>query len=417
MKEFIAIGNITNDLPDNPSGEPRVGGGVTYAAIAAHRLGMESKIITKAPANHPYLGQISLLGVDITRLETFSEDKVDHITTFRNTYDTEGNRTQHVSEAQEMIGKNDLPNFPKVGKDPIFFVSPVLDDVLGGGIKVGTSTIITGIYKGGKTCTCLHIAKKFQKAGYKVYYLNIEHRLTKRDLEGVEDLDLSSDKFEVIQSREGCILSGEDFLRVLRSKIETETKCLFIADSYSSLCSQELFDGDIGDRFRDPMPLKLSAFCKVVSAYLSINNNTLIGITHEIANQAPSMGPNKKMKVEASGNKIQYASDYKLRVQFSKPIVGSDGKSEIGKEINWHCTWSCLGPPNREGITRLIYNQGIDEIGELVNIAIECGAVKKAGSWFSGGEDNAQGLEKFMILLKEKPEILENIQNDMKNRL
>lgn len=129
MKEFIAIGNITNDLPDNPSGEPRVGGGVTYAAIAARRLGMESKIITKAPANHPYLGQISLLGVDITRLETFSEDKVDHITTFRNTYDDDGNRTQHVSEAQEMIGKNDLPNFPKVGKDPIFFVSPVLDDV------------------------------------------------------------------------------------------------------------------------------------------------------------------------------------------------------------------------------------------------------------------------------------------------
>lgn len=302
-------------------------------------------------------------------------------------------------------------------KYDIISISPVIDDIMGGGFKVGTSMIITGVFKGGKTCTTLHIAKKFQAAGYKVYYLNIEHRLTKRDLEGIDGLDLSEDKFAVVQSTPGTILSGEDFLRILRSKIETESNCLFIADSYSNLCSQELFDGDIGDRFRDPMPLKLSAFCKVVSSYLAINNNTLIGITHEIANQAPSMGGAKKLKIEASGNKIQYASDYKLRVKYSGAITGADGKSEIGKEINWVCTWSCLGPPNREGTTRLIYNKGIDEVGELVNIAIECGAVKQAGAWYSIGEHKAQGLEKFMVMLGEHPELLGVIKSTVNERL
>lgn len=296
----------------------------------------------------------------------------------------------------------------------IINISPVLDDILGGGIRVGTSTIITGIYKGGKTCTCLHIAKKFQQKDYKIYFFNIEHRLTKRDLESIEGLDLSDSKFEIVQSVPGQILSGEDYLRILRAKIETETNCLFIADSYSNMCSQELFDGDVGDRFRDPMPLKLSAFCKVISSYLSINNNTLIGITHEIANQAPM---SRKLKIEASGNKIQYASDYKLRVQFSKPIMGTDGKTQAGLEINWACPWSCLGPPNREGVTRLIFNKGIDEVGELVNIAIECNVVKKAGSWISFEDLQAQGLEKFMNLINEKPKIIQEITQKVKERL
>lgn len=310
---------------------------------------------------------------------------------------------------QELLKKN-LCSANSILDQPVEIISlsPILDDILGGGLKAGSATIMTGVYKGGKTATCLHISKKFQEAGKKVYYVSVEHRLTKRDLL-THNIDTDPTKFQIIQSVEGSILSGEDFLRIMYSKMESEKNILMVVDSYSTLCSEELLSGDIADRFRDPMPLKLSAFCKAIPACLTINHNTIIGITHEIANQSPM---SRKKTMEASGVKLQYQADFKLRVSHSTPIK-EDDTNQIGQVIHWTCLTSALGPPNRSGDGKLYYDRGIDEVVELIDLGILTGAIKKSGSWIKYEDKSIQGVEKFTNFVKQDRKVFESIRDQV----
>ena len=107
-------------------------------------------------------------------------------------------------------------------------VSPSLDIILGGGIPEGSFVVLTGQPKCGKTTTSLDFAATAQKEEYqgklktarRVYYLNVEGRLKKRDLEGIPGLDL--DRFDVIGSQQGKILHAEEYLQVAERIINEE---------------------------------------------------------------------------------------------------------------------------------------------------------------------------------------------------
>jgi sugar/nucleoside kinase (ribokinase family) len=118
----VAVGHIVNDIaPRN-----HLGGGVSYSAIAAQRLGHEAHIITKCPPDHPYIGDLKHMGVRVHPLPT----KLDTITSFRNIYDKDGKRTQHVPEVQEPITRADLPFFPQdLLKDAAVLIAPVIHEV------------------------------------------------------------------------------------------------------------------------------------------------------------------------------------------------------------------------------------------------------------------------------------------------
>ena len=130
-------------------------------------------------------------------------------------------------------------------KTIIIPVSPSIDIILNGGIPEGSFVILTGQPKCGKTTTSLDFAATAQKAEYahssfkdgrEVYYLNIEGRLKKRDLEGIPGLNLN--KFHVIGSQQGKILHAEEYLQIGEKIINEIPGCVLIIDSYSALCTE-----------------------------------------------------------------------------------------------------------------------------------------------------------------------------------
>jgi len=297
-------------------------------------------------------------------------------------------------------------------------VSPAIDAMLGGGIQAGSLVIIRGKYKAGKTTTCLHFAKKAQEQGYRIVYLNIEARLTRRDLESIPGLDLSPEKFEVIQSNDASApLSGEEFVAIGLLKLQQYEKCVVYFDSFSQLLSEDNTIGDITERTRDSMPLTLSKFCKRALPILNITDNICIGITHDIANT----GPGHATKAETSGNKIQYANSFKLWAKWASPWEEVDGtnKKQIGQLIHWECENSALGPPGQAIDGRLRYGIGIDEMAEWFDLAQgeHTGVVTKKGSWYSFGEFKAQGDLKFIEKMREDPAIAQAIIEEVKARL
>jgi hypothetical protein len=184
-------------------------------------------------------------------------------------------------------------------------------------------------------------------------------------------------------------------------------------DSLSALCCKDLLEGDIKDRYRDSSPLLISRFCKKVCNYIGVTNNIFIGVTHIIANQ----GMGHKTWVEASGNKIKYACDFKLRGTHTGTWTIGSGTNEqqVGQDVYWNCECSALGSPNRTCISKLRYNEGIDECAELIELAKEIGVVRAVGAWISFKDDKWNGLEKMTVAIKADGDLFNEIRKEVRN--
>jgi RecA/RadA recombinase len=174
-------------------------------------------------------------------------------------------------------------------------VSPALDIVLNGGIPEGSFVIFTGQPKCGKTTTSLDFCATAQKpeyaygsfkAGREVYYLNIEGRLKKRDLEGIPGLNL--ERFNIIGSQEGKILHAEEYLQIAERIINEIPGSVLIIDSYSALCTEAEITSDMNKMQRADGAKLLAKFCRKVANVIPVNRNIVIGITHLMGN--PGMG-------------------------------------------------------------------------------------------------------------------------------
>ena len=302
-------------------------------------------------------------------------------------------------------------------------VSPALDLILSGGIPEGSFVIFTGQPKCGKTTTSLDFCATAQRPEYngekgprKVYYLNIEGRLKKRDLEGIPGLDL--DRFHIIGYQTGKILHAEDYLQIGEKIINQEPESILIIDSYSALCTETEITTDMNKMQRADGAKLLAKFCRKVANVIPVNKNIVIGITHLMGN--PGMGHSEWK--EKSGQAIAYQTDIKLRAKFHIPwkIGSKDDETQIGQEIEWNTQCSALGPPGGTIKSYIRYGQGIDKAMELATLGSDMGLISKAGAWYTmsfmkDNKDKIQGLEKVRQYLIDHPEAYQELYTQIKS--
>lgn len=302
-------------------------------------------------------------------------------------------------------------------------VSPALDIVLNGGIPEGSFVIFTGQPKCGKTTTSLDFAATAQKPEYQgdlkkprhVYYLNIEGRLKKRDLEGIPSLDL--DRFDIIGSQQGKILHAEEYLQIAERIINEEPGSILIIDSYSALCTEAEITSDMDKMQRADGAKLLAKFCRKVANVIPVNKNIVIGITHLMGN--PGYG-NVEWK-EKSGQAIAYQTDVKLRAKMFKAWHSSADGPQIGQEVDWQVLCSALGPPGGNIKSFLRYGEGIDKAMELITLCIDFGIIAKGGAWYtvSSLEDKPkfQGTEKLRQFVVDKPEVYDILMDELRSTM
>lgn len=306
-------------------------------------------------------------------------------------------------------------------------VSPAIDLILGGGIPEGSFVVLTGQPKCGKTTTSLDFVATAQKPEFngsrgprQAYYLNIEGRLKKRDLEGIVGLDL--DRFHVIGSQTGKILHAEEYLQIAERIINEEPESILIIDSYSALCTEAEITSDMDKMQRADGAKLLAKFCRKVANVIPVNKNIVIGITHLMGN--PGYG-NVEWK-EKSGQAIAYQTDVKIRAKFHKAwTVGTQtNETQIGQEVEWLAQCSAIGPPGGTITSYIRYGYGIDKAMELTTLGSDMGLINKSGSWYSmtflGGEEGKQkiqGLEKIRQYLVDHPEAYDKLYKEIKNNM
>jgi recombination protein RecA len=294
-------------------------------------------------------------------------------------------------------------------------VSPKLDMGLGGGIPEGYIAVATGPPKVGKTSTWLDFAATAQRPEYDhpiygprhVFFFNIEMRLKARDLRGIHHLDISPDRFTSIESSRGNFLTAEKHASIMYRLIHQVPGSIFIADSFSALCTQGKLDKEFGEATRDKQTTIISELVTKAQPVLLMNDSILLGVTHLVANTS-GMGMGRS---ETAGIKIQYHSDIKLFATHSEPIkVGAkkddpNSGTQIGQKIHWKVNWSALGPPGQKVESKLRYGYGLDHESEMVDIAGDLGLIKKAGSWYTLPDDTkVQGLDAAREYLINNPD-------------
>jgi recombination protein RecA len=308
-------------------------------------------------------------------------------------------------------------------KNIVIPVSPSLDIILNGGIPEGSFVVLTGQPKCGKTTTSLDFAATAQKTQYQgslkepreVYYLNIEGRLKKRDLEGIPGLNL--DKFHVVGSQQGKILHAEEYLQIAEKIINEIPGSVLIIDSYSALCTEAEITSEMDKMQRADGAKLLAKFCRKVANVIPVNKNIVIGITHLMGNPT---GYGAEFK-EKSGQAIAYQTDIKLRAKSFKPWLLSAESTQIGQEIEWQVICSALGPPGGNITSYIRYGQGVDKYMEAICLASDIGIIHKGGAWYTltGVTDKPkfQGTEKVRQFLLENPKAYDELVINIKSTM
>jgi len=308
-------------------------------------------------------------------------------------------------------------------KNIVIPVSPSLDIILNGGIPEGSFVVLTGQPKCGKTTTSLDFAATAQKPQYQgvlkepreVYYLNIEGRLKKRDLEGIPGLNL--DRFHVIGSQQGKILHAEEYLQIAEKIINEIPGSVLIIDSYSALCTEAEITSEMDKMQRADGAKLLAKFCRKVANVIPVNKNIVIGITHLMGNPT---GYGAEFK-EKSGQAIAYQTDIKLRAKTFKPWLLSADSTQIGQEIEWQVICSALGPPGGNITSYIRYGQGVDKYMEAICLASDIGLIHKGGAWYTliGVTDKPkfQGTEKVRQYLLENEKAYNELVSSIKTTM
>jgi|TARA_R110000824_G_scaffold10866_1_gene47558 recombination protein RecA len=289
-------------------------------------------------------------------------------------------------------------------------VSPKIDIALGGGVPEGSLFIMTGPEKVGKTVTALTFCANAQDVSRKVYYGNIEGRLRKRDLEGINGLSMDPKDLEIIGSTQGNILSAEKYLGIFDNLIHTQPDCICVVDSFSALSSESELTGDLTDQQVMSVQKVLAKFCRRISNVLPINKVTVVGITHLMANM--STFGRGKTKVEKSGSALKYQVDVKLHATHSQSIM--QGDTQIGQTVHWQVVTSAIGAPGQKVSSHIKYGRGIWKEMELADLLVDFGLVEKSGTWFKlPNDEKVQGKNNLAKHLEDNPNEYTRLENEI----
>jgi len=296
-----------------------------------------------------------------------------------------------------------------------------LDIALNGGIPVGTTCLISGKPKIGKSSLCLQILKNAIERNKPAFYVDIERRANKSLIQTISGLDI--EKLNIIRSTEDKFLTAEDYLDILERIIKDNKDAVIVVDSLAMLSTMAEMSESIGaNKDMSGPPKLLSSFFRRTQQVVDNNNIILIFISQLITNRDPQ----GKKYIEKGGMGVQYAVSVWLNCTWAK-LWDKDINSNapLGQDIQINIVCSALGSPYLPCSIPLRFGSGPDVVKDIIQNSENIGLIEKSGSWYSItntlDEKNEpmkfQGLDKVREFLINNPIKLQDLENNIRNIL
>ena len=274
-----------------------------------------------------------------------------------------------------------------------------LDMALGvGGYPKGRIIEIFGPESSGKTTLALHAIAEAQKQGGIAAFIDAEHAF---DRFYASNLGVDVDQLLISQPD-----NGEQALQIADQLISSAAVDIIVIDSVAALTPKAEIEGDMGDNKVGLQARLMSQALRKLTSTISKTNTTCIFI-NQLREKIGVMFGNPE--TTTGGNALKFYASVRIDVRPSTPI--KDGDNILGKLTKIKIVKNKVAPPFRKCEFDIMFGTGISKLGEILDIAVDKNIVKKSGAWFSYGDSKlAQGREACLTLLKDNPELCEEIE-------
>ncbi len=282
----------------------------------------------------------------------------------------------------------------RVKVDAIPTGSIALDAVTGiGGIPRGRVTEIYGPESSGKTTLTLHIIANAQKSGGVAAFIDAEHAL---DINYAEKLGVDIENLLVSQPD-----TGEQALEIAEVLVRSGAVDVVVIDSVAALVPRAEIEGEMGASHVGLQARLMSQALRKVTGAIN-RSKTAVVFTNQIREKIGVMFGNPE--TQPGGRALKFYASLRLDIRRIASI--KDGNDQVGNRTRVKVVKNKCAPPFRQAEFDIMFSQGISRAGELVDLATEQGIIKKAGAWFSYGEQRiGQGRENAKSFLEENPDV------------
>jgi recombination protein RecA len=271
-----------------------------------------------------------------------------------------------------------------------------------GGFVKGKMYELMGWEGTGKSTICGHAVAECQKKGGTVLYIDGEHAVDKNYFQ-----QLGVDTTKLLIAQPSC---GEEGFNIAMEMINTGDIDLVIIDSDSSLIPKKQLDGDVGDStIGHKSRLNSNAYPKLKSA-LSANNVCLIVISQYREKIGVMFG---NPTTTQGGHALKFYSD--CRIEVSKSLA-KEGDVTYGNITKVKATKNKMCPPYRLSQFEIVYGEGIDKVGEILDLINEFEVGRKYGKTMTFN-DVKYDLDEFKKMIIDNPEFYEEIKNTIVNKI
>ena len=311
-----------------------------------------------------------------------------------------------MSQIEKQFGKGSvmkLGEFKAMEIEAIPTGALSLDIALGiGGVPRGRIIEVFGPESSGKTTLALHIVAEAQKMGGEAAFIDAEHAL---DPVYAKKLGVDIDNLIVSQPD-----TGEQALEITESLVRSGPLDVIVVDSVAALVPKAEIDGDMGDSHMGLQARLMSQALRKLAGAINKSKTVLIFI-NQLREKIGVMFGNPE--TTTGGRALKFYASVRMDIRRIENIK-QDGEVK-GNRVRVKVIKNKVAPPFREAEFDIVYGQGISKEGNILDMAVNLDIVEKAGSWFSyNGERIGQGRENVKKYLKENPEMLEDIEEKVR---
>ena len=277
-----------------------------------------------------------------------------------------------------------------------------LDLALGiGGLPKGRIVEIYGPESSGKTTLTLEVIAQCQKMGGTAAFIDAEHAL---DPIYAEKLGVNVDELLVSQPD-----TGEQALEVADIMVASGGIDILVIDSVAALVPKAEIEGEMGDHHVGLQARLMSQALRKITGNVK-KSDTLVIFINQIRHKIGVMFGSPE--TTAGGNALKFYSSVRMDIRRIGTV--KEGDEAVGNETRVKVVKNKVSPPFKQAEFQILYNKGINRLGEIIDKGVELDIIEKAGAWYSyNGEKIGQGKSKSIEFLEENKKLLNAIEKQV----
>ena len=314
-----------------------------------------------------------------------------------------------LAQIERAYGKGSVMRLGDEQRMPVDVIptgSISLDIALGvGGLPRGRVVEIYGPESSGKSTLALHAVAHAQKAGGTAAFIDAEHALDPIYAEAI-GVDLG----DLLVSQPD---TGEQALEIADTLIRSGAIDVVVIDSVAALVPKAEIEGEMGDSHVGLQARLMSQALRKLTGAISPSRTTAIFINQLREKVGVMFG---SPETTTGGKALKFYASVRLDVRRIETL--KDGTEAVGNRTRVKVVKNKVGRPFRQAEFDILYGEGISREGGLIDMGVEHGFVRKSGAWYTyEGDQLGQGKENARKFLKDNPDLADEIEKKIKEKL